>query len=222
MVASAHSRESYLEDAMIDVLVIRHGQSVWNAQGRWQGQADPPLTELGLSQAAAAADYLADLPDFDGVASSTLDRAATTADTIAARLGFDAVHRIANLSERSAGEWSGLTRHQIEKAYPGFLKQRRYPPGYERDPEFLVRIHRGLSELLALELGERIAVVAHGGLLYCLEATFGLAFQHMANLGARQFRIGPSEDPDRVTIELGDRIELLTGFSGEKTTPGAI
>lgn len=207
---------------MIEVLLIRHGQSEWNAQGRWQGQADPPLTQLGLDQAAAAADYLANLGAFDAVVSSTLDRAATTADTIAARLGFETVHRSTNLVERSAGEWSGLTRADIDRDYPGFLRNKRFPPGYERDPEFLVRIHQGLSDVLAMDLGRRLVVVAHGGLLYCLESSFGLAFQHMANLGARTFQIGPSDEPGRVAIELGDRVELLTKFTGKKTTPGAI
>lgn len=207
---------------MIEVLLIRHGQSEWNAQGRWQGQADPPLTQLGQDQAAAAAEHLASFPAFDSVVSSTLDRAATTADTIASRLGFDTVSRTANLAERSAGEWSGLTRAEIEKAYPGYLKNRRFPPGYERDPVFLDRIHRGLSEVIEMDLGERLIIVAHGGLLYCLESTFGLGFQHMSNLGARSFRIGRGTEPGRVSIELGDRIDLLKGFVGEKTTPTAI
>ena len=66
------------------VLVLRHGQSEWNALGRWQGQADPPLTTLGRLQARQAAELLvSECPSFDLVISSDLKRAVVTADLIA-------------------------------------------------------------------------------------------------------------------------------------------
>ena len=62
----------------MDVLILRHGQSEWNAQGKWQGQADPPLTELGEQQAASAAQQLLDIGEsFDRIVSSDLKRAPT-------------------------------------------------------------------------------------------------------------------------------------------------
>ncbi|HEX8581069.1 MAG TPA: histidine phosphatase family protein, partial [Acidimicrobiales bacterium] len=66
------------------VLLVRHGQSVWNAEGRWQGQLDPPLSDVGAEQARAAAAHL------DGVvavATSDLDRARRTAEILAEALG---------------------------------------------------------------------------------------------------------------------------------------
>lgn len=203
--------------AMVEMLLVRHGQSEWNAQGRWQGQADPPLTQLGLDQADAAGQRLASLAPFDAMVSSTLDRAATTADVIAGHLGHDDIFRTPLLAERSAGEWSGLTRDDIDRDYPGYLRNKRYPPGYEHDPEFLVRIRKGLAEVVANVDGERLLVLAHGGLIYCIEASCGLSFRHISNLGGRFLHL----DEDQ-TITLGDRVDLLSKFSGEKTTPGVI
>ena len=200
--------------------MVRHGQSEWNAQGRWQGQADPPLSPLGVQQAEAGAAYLAQLAaetPFDGIASSTLDRAATTGDAIARHLGFDTPFRTPNLAERNAGEWSGLTRPEIEKAYPGYLKARKYPPGYEHDDELLPRIRQGLRDVIENVGGNRLIVAAHGGIVYCIEASVGLPFRHMANLGARWFDF--AEDG---TFTLGERLELLVDFDGESTTPDQI
>ena len=84
---------------MTEILMVRHGQSEWNAQGRWQGQADPPLSQLGLDQADAAGRHLTTWTRFDGIASSTLDRAATTCDVIAGHLGFDETPRTAFVRE---------------------------------------------------------------------------------------------------------------------------
>lgn len=203
---------------MTEILMVRHGQSEWNAQGRWQGQADPPLSPLGMDQAIAAGEALRSFAPFDGIATSTLDRAATTGDRIAEKLGFDAPFRVANLAERSAGEWSGLTRDEIEKQYPGYLKSKRFPPGYEYDDDLLVRIRSGFLNLLANVPGDRLVVVAHGGIVYCIEQSLGLRFQHLANLGARWLSVD-----DDGSYELGERVELLDGWDGEKTSnPGML
>ncbi len=207
-------------DSMTEILMVRHGQSEWNALGRWQGQADPPLSPLGMEQAEAGGTYMAKLHAevaFDGIGSSTLDRAATTGDVIAQRLGFDTPFRTKNLAERGAGEWSGLTRAEIDVKYPGYLKNRKYPAGYEYDEELLPRIQQGLREVIENVPGDRLVVTAHGGIIYCIEAHVGLPFRHMANLGARWFDFG--EDG---TFTLGDRLELLVNFEGEATTPTQI
>lgn len=203
---------------MTEILLVRHGQSEWNAQGRWQGQADPPLSPLGLQQASAAGEHLKSWPAFDGIATSTLDRAATTGDGIAAHLGFDTPTRIANLVERSAGEWSGLTRDEIDVQYPGYLRQGKYPPSYENDEALLPRIRQGLLDVAASVPGERLIVVAHGGIIYCIESSLGLPFRHMSNLGSRWITID-----HQANIELGDRLDLLIDFDGETTSnPGMI
>jgi len=205
---------------MTEILMVRHGQSEWNAQGRWQGQADPPLSQLGLDQAEAGGAYLAELHRelaFDGIGSSTLDRAATTGDVIARHLCFDTPFRTSNLAERSAGEWSGLTRDEIEVQYPGYLKARKFPNGYESDDELLPRIRRGLREVVDNVPGDRLIVTAHGGIIYCIENSVGLPFRHMPNLGALRFDFDENND-----FTMGERIELLVDFDGESTTPGQI
>lgn len=197
--------------------MVRHGQSVWNAQGRWQGQADPPLSQLGLDQADAAGRHLTTWTKFDGIASSTLDRAATTGDSIAGHLGFGEPYRTPNLAERSAGEWSGLTRDEIEDQYPGYLRAKRYPAGYEHDDELLVRIRKGLRDVVENVPGDRLLVVAHGGIVYCIEQSLGQPFRHMQNLGAIWLTINGDVD-----IELGVRVDLLVDFEGPHTTPRQI
>src|ERR671917_2105987 len=100
------------------VLLVRHGQSEWNAVGRWQGQADPPLSDVGRQQARSAARSLGAL---DAIFASDLQRATETAMIIAAELGVGPVVVDPDLRERDAGEWSGLTRAEIEERYPGYL-----------------------------------------------------------------------------------------------------
>jgi glucosyl-3-phosphoglycerate phosphatase len=82
------------------LLVIRHGRSEWNAIGRWQGHADPPLSELGRRQAILAA---ASIGAVDAIVSSDLLRAAETAAIIAQKLGVGPVVVDERLGERDAG-----------------------------------------------------------------------------------------------------------------------
>ena len=69
---------------MSRLLIVRHGQSEWNALGRWQGQADPPLTDLGANQAKMATKKLG---LFDSIVSSPLERAKNTASIISETIG---------------------------------------------------------------------------------------------------------------------------------------
>lgn len=98
------------------VIVWRHGRTPWNAQGRFQGQADPPLDEVGIAQAAAAADLIAGL-GVTAIVSSDLQRAVQTADALSTRLGI-AAELDPRLRERSLGHWEGLTRAEVEASYP--------------------------------------------------------------------------------------------------------
>jgi broad specificity phosphatase PhoE len=166
-----------------DLLLVRHGQSEWNAVGRWQGQADPPLTELGRAQARHAAVHL---PDFDLLASSTLVRAATTADEIADVVGMSDIVRDADLVERDAGGFSGLTRAEIDERYPGYLDAGRWPEGWEHDEVMVVRLAAAIERLRATG-AQTIVAVSHGGVIYALEAALGAEFERVANLGGRWF-----------------------------------
>src|SRR5580698_2933262 len=112
------------------VLLLRHGQSTWNAEGRWQGQADPPLSDDGRLAAKAFA-ATADLREIDAVVSSDLVRALETATTITDACGWAPPTTLRGLRERDAGEWEGLTREEIESSWPGALTQSPRIPGGE-------------------------------------------------------------------------------------------
>jgi broad specificity phosphatase PhoE len=187
--------------AVTRVLLVRHGQSEWNADGRWQGQADPPLTDLGRAQARHAARALGVV---DAIVSSDLGRALDTAMTLAGELGVGPVVVDPDLRERHAGDWQGLTRVQIEEGWPGYLDDRRRPDGWEADELLLARATAALVRIHELApRGEAIAVT-HGGLIYVVEGSFGEPFQRIANLGGRWIEVG-AEGPTR----LGDRVVLV-------------
>ncbi|MCB0995015.1 MAG: histidine phosphatase family protein [Acidimicrobiales bacterium] len=198
---------------MSRLLLVRHGQSTWNAEGRWQGQADPPLSELGQRQAAVAVDAL---PSVDVVISSTLERAAHTAGILADGLGMAVEQRFVEWSERHAGEWQGLTRSEIDDRYPGYLEDDRRPPGYEDDTTLLRRTLRGIEQVTHI-VGDRTAVVVtHGGVIYTLEARFGVSAGRIPNLGGRWLCVQPGG------LTLGPRVVLIDHESVEVSVPDQI
>ncbi len=198
---------------MTRVLIVRHGQSEWNAVGRWQGQADPPLTELGRSQARAAVDGMR---GFDRIASSDLRRSLDTAEIIRAGIGLSSVHVETDLRERRAGQWTGLTRPEIEEGWPGFLDRRQRPPGYEADAPMRRRVLVAISRVVAGLDGGQIAVIAHAGVIYTLEAYAGLEHERVPNLGGRWFEL------DDTAITAGERVMLIDPERVDATRPDQI
>jgi broad specificity phosphatase PhoE len=165
------------------LLVVRHGQSTWNASGRWQGWADPPLTPLGEDQARTGGRVLAGAgASFALVASSTLRRATRTAELIAAEIGYHAeLLTDPELREQDVGEWTGLDHEQIEHRWPGALAMRREGkvisvPGGESGEEFEGRCIRAFHRLLELA-SQPVLVVCHGGVLVVLERALDLGPQ---------------------------------------------
>jgi glucosyl-3-phosphoglycerate phosphatase len=98
------------------VLLWRHGRTAWNVEHRFQGQADPPLDEVGHTRSAVAAAMLATFGPV-AVVSSDLVRAVETAWPLADRLGLP-VTLDPRLRERSLGRWEGLTRDEVGRLYP--------------------------------------------------------------------------------------------------------
>ncbi len=178
---------------MSRLLVVRHGESTWNAEGRWQGQADPPLSVRGCEQAAAAAERLEDV-GLAMAASSDLARASATARILADCLGIPLVGAHVALRERRAGPWQGLTRAQIEEGWPGFLVDGHRPAGYEVDTPVAARAREALMAL-ALRTSGAVLVVTHGGLLRALERAHGIDGPRIPNLGGRWWSVagGPAE-----------------------------
>jgi probable phosphoglycerate mutase len=159
-----------------DLLIIRHGESEWNALGRWQGWADPPLSAAGEAQAEAAVPTLVDL-GLDAIAASDLQRARRTAEIINAGLRLGEVHIDQGLRERDVGDFSGLTRDEIERRWPGMLAEWRsgrvqQAPNGE-GAEFLDRVLAALDRLADRFPGQRVLVVAHGGLIRTVHRHLG-------------------------------------------------
>jgi probable phosphoglycerate mutase len=185
---------------VIRLLLARHGQSEWNAVGRWQGQADPPLSELGRRQAGLAA---ARLGSVDAIVTSDLERARYTATIISELLGEGPVLVDAGLRERDAGEWSGLTKAQIERDWPGYLGDRRRPPAFEPEEAFLERVLEAVRRVGEQVGGGDVLVLTHGGVIYAIERHLGADFERIPNLGARWL----VDHGDR--LELGERLVLV-------------
>jgi probable phosphoglycerate mutase len=197
------------------ILVVRHGQSTWNADGRWQGQADPPLSELGIAQAEAAAGAGSGALDgVDAIWASDLERARHTATILAVPRGQDVVVD-ARFRERDAGEWTGLTRDQIEEQFPGALSERRRPPGFESDDVLVVRALAALRDLATALAGGTAVVVTHGGVILAVERHHGEERTPVANLEGRWLDVAADG-----AFVLGDRQILFDPDAVEVTTPG--
>lgn len=177
---------------MARLLLLRHGQSTWNAEHRWQGMADPPLSDLGERQAVRAAAWLArTAPAFSGVAASDLQRSRRTAEIIAEVLGLGEVELDPALRERDVGEWSGRTTEEIAVRWPGDLQAWREgrlcrPPGGEDDRSLVGRVVPALERLCARS-GDFMLVVTHGGAIRALERHLVAASCTPANLCGRWF-----------------------------------
>jgi broad specificity phosphatase PhoE len=148
--------------------LIRHAETDWNAQRRWQGHADVPLNAAGRFQVKLAVQrYQHELRSVGAVYSSDLSRAVDTAAPLAAQLGREVVLRPA-LREIDLGGWSGKTYEEIQVAFPDEVAAlaagediRR--GGAESVAMLLARIVTELQALAALHPGAEIAVVTHGG-----------------------------------------------------------
>lgn len=170
---------------MARLLLLRHAESEWNAQGRWQGQADIPLTERGERHAAQAGGLLA---GFEMLVCSDLRRARQSAEIIADAAGITAIITEPRLRERNAGPWQGLTRAEIEQDWPGYLHSGRRPVDYETDEQLARRADGALRDIgkLADRNGATdVLVITHGGLISSLTVRAGLTMVHMPNLSGR-------------------------------------
>jgi broad specificity phosphatase PhoE len=154
------------------VHLARHGESDWNAAGRWQGHADRPLTELGRRQAVELAERLASAR-LDAVYSSDLRRARETAEPVAERHGLE-VTTLAALREVDVGGWSGLSRPEVEQRFPeAFARWRGGGQGWEDGETYedmTARVVDAVLEIAAAHPGGEVLVVAHGGPIRALHA----------------------------------------------------
>lgn len=200
--------------ARFSLLIVRHGESEWNALGRWQGQADPELSERGEEQALQAAEALAGIP-ISRVVSSDLTRARRTAGIIAERLGVTAISFEKGLREVDVGEWSGLTRPEIEERWPKLLAawsegRLESTPGGETLSALRDRVTGTIQRVLEASLVENgaqsgaILVVSHRRAISALEEASGVRPVRAGNLAGRKFTAG--EDG---ALRPGEPLDLL-------------
>lgn len=139
----------------MEIALVRHGQTDFNRDGKLQGTSDIPLNETGIAQAHTAARLLAD-DDWDAVVSSTLERAAVTADIIAATLGLEVGGRYASLIERAYGEAEGLTKEQAVERFGTDW------PGEEAFDDLQRRAVAAVDEVAARNPVDALVIVTHG------------------------------------------------------------
>jgi len=155
------------------LFLVRHGETDWNAAGRWQGQTDVPLNPRGREQAREVAGRLRSV-GLAAIASSDLLRARATAEIVAAELGLAVSHLDAALRERRFGCFEGLTREEVAARFPDAWE--RYvadpgpaPPGGESREELLGRLLPAVASA-ANRLPGPVLVVMHGGAMRALLA----------------------------------------------------
>jgi probable phosphoglycerate mutase len=165
------------------LVLLRHGRTAWNAQRRFQGQADPPLDEVGRGQAYEVADLIAALrPDL--LVSSDAVRAMQTAQIVGDVIGLP-VMPDARLRERGLGHWEGLTRDEVEQRYPdefadwvaGRDVSRR---GGETREQVAARALAAFSEL---PTSGTVVIVTHSATAMALANALLRIPQHMHSLG---------------------------------------
>jgi broad specificity phosphatase PhoE len=172
--------------------LVRHGQTDWNVEGRYQGQADPPLNRIGLAEAEQAARKLAGEP-LRAIYSSDLLRARQTAALIAQASGAP-LRLEPRLREVNLGAWEGMLFDQIRANYPRELREREQnplnsrPPGGETVEEVWQRARAVVSEISRRHAGEQVALVSHGLTLgtllaYVIERDPAQAFRYIPDNG---------------------------------------
>jgi broad specificity phosphatase PhoE len=155
-----------------ELLLVRHGETDWNVERRWQGHADRPLNKRGRSQARELAERVV-LERIDAVYSSDLARALETAQIVARRIGMK-VLALRELREVDVGEFSGLTSEEIAELYPAAgARTRRRGYGWEQGEslaEMEARVLGAVRRIAAAHPVGRVLVVGHGGTIRALAA----------------------------------------------------
>lgn len=173
--APAFDRAVWIPDntsVMTILYLVRHGETAWNAGGRFQGQQDTPLNETGCAQARSAAEALSGR-HFNAIYTSDLARAAETAASIAAPHDLVPIP-YTRLREAFFGEWEGRSVAEVTERWPDIIAAWRAdslhtrPPGGETLQQVLARVTDFTDEVLRQYPDGELCIVAHGGSLRAL------------------------------------------------------
>ena len=145
----------------MDILLIRHGQTDWNIEGRLQGSTDIPLNQEGLMQAELCAQFLKTV-NLTTLISSPLSRAKQTAELIASTCHLPIVE-MAAFREKSYGDAEGLAHFERQEKF-----RTRPFPKEELFENLITRVFEGLNEITQKYSNQKIAIVTHGGVINCI------------------------------------------------------
>ncbi len=197
------------------IILIRHGETDWNAEGRSQGWADIELSNLGLAQAALLGDFVRSKFGDAEVISSDLKRCTQTADAIGLEYSTNPLIR-----EIDTGKFSGLLAHEIEARYPeerqAFNNSLDHAGhGGESWRQVFDRAKKFISEKSMFDSDSDVVIVSHGGTIRCLIAALldlpseSIYKFHMDNTGVSIVRHEGS--PDTAGLELHNSTQHLDG-----------
>lgn len=166
------------------IYLIRHGETDWNVNGRWQGQEDIPLNQTGEEQARRLAQrFQREQTHLDYIYSSDLERAYRTAWELGAQLKV-AVQLLPSLREMDVGFWGGLTRDEIRQQYPAdFARMVQGEDVLRGNAENWAAMYQRVTETIAAMVNQHrnktVAMVTHGGpilvMLDYMVKTYGIS-----------------------------------------------
>ena len=207
---------------MTKLILIRHGQTEWNKDGRFQGQSNVALSEEGIRQAEELATHFP-VESLAAIYSSDLMRARRTAETIGTHLGCE-VQALPELRELNFGDWEGLTYQEITEGWPDALKNfLRHPdilevPHGETFLQLQERAMKAIQGIVERHEGDIVAVVAHGGILRTvLSSVLHMPLRYLWSI--RQFNTAVNiirHDEGNWTIELLNSTAHLSHHEQEK------
>lgn len=227
----AESDFSYVNPAVAEIIVIRHGETAWNADGRIQGHLDVELNEAGRQQAVAVANRLAKEPPISAVYSSDLKRALETAQIIATTCGNLEVIKDPDLRERNLGDLQGLvyreaviTNPEASEALRSHRSDQTIPGGGESLDQLYQRCTSSLQKIGNKHRGQRVVVVTHGGTIraLCKRADPHRRGGKVLNTSVNVFHLS---DGDKWKIKTWGDVShldqtdyLQSGFGGDKNS----
>lgn len=162
---------------MVQFIIIRHGYSVGNKEGRFSGQMDFPLDEIGHSQASSIAQYIFDNFCVDAIYSSDLSRAYETVKPLADKLNMT-ICKCKELREIDVGDWQGKFFEEVENEFPKSFKLYKNNPGlaqFDNGESYADVMNRSkaIFEKIAEENEDKTVVVGtHGGIIRTLRAAW--------------------------------------------------
>lgn len=169
------------------IFLARHGETEWNRVGRWQGNTDIPLSDVGRAQARQLAERLRSR-GITEIFTSDLSRARETAEIVAELLGVTHLRSDPRLRERGFGCFEGLTREECEErhaeVWARYLADRRtVPTGAEPQDQVVARVVAALTSVAtSVDLGGHVLVVSHGAAIRSFVHTVtGVAPPPLAN-----------------------------------------